>query len=208
MNSLDRETIRLISLISENLPDMDGDTVKKWIDNPLELKTFLHGLCPLQSESVLEEETSIDTTIRVDRFTRPTYPDWMIRLSDPSIQYTGPYEYDLKSIEFYLHKKQKSSVSCVRGVNLYKHLKETRCIENCLGFEDALEIQKKGRDTFREIFGNRNVYCWKSVMRRKGDLKFLVPYVGDFGSSLEIRWSWIEEYFGKGAPVALFPKKK
>ncbi len=43
---MDKQTAKLIARISENLPDMDGNVMQGWIDNPRGLKKFLSNLCP------------------------------------------------------------------------------------------------------------------------------------------------------------------
>lgn len=42
----DRQSGKLIAQIEENLPEMSGDVMQGWIDNPRGLQKFLSGLCP------------------------------------------------------------------------------------------------------------------------------------------------------------------
>lgn len=49
---MDKQTGKLIARIAENLPDMDGDIMQGWIDNPKGLQNFLRGLCPPEVASV------------------------------------------------------------------------------------------------------------------------------------------------------------
>lgn len=44
---LHKQTAKLVARIAENLPEMTGDVMQGWIDNPLALQTALQiGLCP------------------------------------------------------------------------------------------------------------------------------------------------------------------
>jgi len=43
---MDKQTGKLIARIAENLPDISGDLMQGWIDNPRGLQKFLTGLCP------------------------------------------------------------------------------------------------------------------------------------------------------------------
>ena len=93
MNTLDKQTAKLIGHIAENLPEMDGDTMQGWIDNPMGLQKFLRGLC-LPEATAPKEETPLDTIIHVDRSVRPLYPDWMKEVMHPELEDVGPSEYD------------------------------------------------------------------------------------------------------------------
>jgi hypothetical protein len=44
----DRQTAKLIARIAENIPEMPGDVMQGWIDNPRALQMFLAGLYPPQ----------------------------------------------------------------------------------------------------------------------------------------------------------------
>jgi len=141
-----------------------------------------------------------DTIIRVDRSVQPTWPDFVKEVLHPELQSVGPAEYDLSQVELYLHDGQKDGKS-MKGAKLYEHLKETDSLKNCLGFQDALEIQKKGIATFRKFFGNKVVICWKSVVR--GSDGYLgVPYVYGSGGEVVVSWDWIGSDFDVYLPAA------
>jgi len=50
MSKLHKQTAKLIGRIAENLPEMNGDIMQGWIDDPKELQKFLRGLCPPEGE--------------------------------------------------------------------------------------------------------------------------------------------------------------
>lgn len=189
MSKLDKQTAKLIGRIAENLPEMEGDIMQGWIDNPKGLQKFLRGLCPPEASSP-KEETPLDTIIRVDRSAALVLPAWAGELVYPELQAVGPAEYDLaKQVELYLFGKQNSG-GFETGHAVHDHLKETDSLKNCLGLHDALEIQKKGIKVFRKLFGDRAVFCWKSVVRDH-DGRLGVPYVCDDGSKVVVFWRWL-----------------
>lgn len=71
-------------------------------------------------------KTSLDTLIRVDRSIRPVYPNWAKTAMYPEMELTGPTEYDLETINSWLHDIQKNGRS-MEGHKLYKYLKKRRC---------------------------------------------------------------------------------
>lgn len=201
MSKLDKQTAKLIGRIAENLPEMDGDIMQGWIDNPKGLQKFLRGLCPPEATAP-KEEAPLDTIIRVDRSVRPVYPDWAKVVMHPELEAVGPAEYDLAKVELYLHDEQKDG-KWMKGTKLYDHLKETDSLKNCLGLHDALEIQKKGIKVFRKLFGGKAVFCWKSVVRsRDGDL--FVPCVCVGGSLVVVSWDWLGHGWYDVDPAARF----
>lgn len=202
MNKLDKQTAKLISRIAENLPEMDGDIMQGWIDNSKGLQKLLRGLCPLEA-TTLKEEAPLDTIICVDRSVRPVYPDWA-KVVHPELEAVGPDEYDLAKVELYLHDDQKDGKS-MKGTKLYDHLKDTDSLKNCLGLHDAPEIKKKGIKVFRKLFGNKTVFCWKSVVRdRDGNLD--VPCVYGDSNGVVVYWRWLDDGWHGDYPAARFVK--
>jgi hypothetical protein len=121
---------------------------------------------------------SDDTIIRVDRSTPVVYPHywWLKNVAHPEFQAKGPPEYDLATVELWLHKGQESARRVAgnlikgqkkgRGVTgslIYEHLLKNNMLVSCLGFADGLEIQKKGILVFRKFFNGKGLYLWNSV---------------------------------------------
>ena len=101
---------------------------------------------------------SDDTIIRVDRSTPVVYPHywWLKNVAHPEFQAKGPPEYDLATVELWLHKGQESARRVAgnlikgqkkgRGVTgslIYEHLLKNNMLVSCLGFADGLEIQRR-----------------------------------------------------------------
>ncbi len=156
----------------------------------------------LKEKPAPKEEPPLDTIIRVNRSICPVYPDWMKEVMHPELEAVGPNEYDLSKVELYLHDKQKDSGRIV-GNYLYEHLKETDLLKTCLGLHDAVEIQKKGIAAFRKLFGNKAVFCWKSVVRDRDD-DLGVPYVYGDGGEVVVRWNWLVDDWRDRNPAACF----
>ncbi|MCE9585274.1 hypothetical protein K8Q94_01465 [Candidatus Nomurabacteria bacterium] len=148
-------------------------------------------------------ELVLDFTIQVDRTIRPTYPDWMKELKHPELELAGPASYDLQSLELWLHDKQKSGT--VEGNAIYKELKRTDALENCLNLQDLLAIQAKGIETFRKLFAGKAVFAWKSVvLDRYGSLG--VPCLVERDGEVVLRWRWLGDSWSSHDPALRFAK--
>ncbi len=55
-NTYDLQTAKFIATVCQNVPELSGDVMQGWIENPKSLKKFLKGLCPPE--------------------TTPTFPTW------------------------------------------------------------------------------------------------------------------------------------
>ncbi len=139
---------------------------------------------------VKKEEVPLDTIIRVDRSVRPAYPDWVEKAIHPELECTGPAEYDLATaVSLWFHDLQKGGVTT--GQVIYDYLKKHGLLASCGSLPDALEIQKKGVEVFRKIFGNNYAYFWKSVVRHRGDGSLCVPFLYVDGDRVVLYWSWL-----------------
>jgi len=188
----------LIGRIAENLPPLEGEAMKKWIDNPMKLKNFLLGL-----STASQEEDPLDTIICVDR----SVDSVCLNLAKEVIHYklgtVGPTKYDLVKVELYLHDDQKEG-GCMNGTKLYRYLEETDSLKNCLGFHDALKIQKKKIKVFRKVFGRgKTVFFWKSVARHP-DYRLYVPFVSDGGNEVVVGWTRLDNNWDGSCPAARF----
>ncbi len=147
-------------------------------------------------------KTPLDTIIRVDRAVRPVYPDWVKKVMHPELEGAGPSEYDLATVELWLHDSQKGG-NWLNGQGIYGHLKSNNMLDGCLGLADGLEIQKKGVAVFRKFFGGKAVFLWKSVVPyRDSDLN--VPYLIEVGGEVVVRWGWLDDGWLDGHPAARF----
>ncbi len=147
-------------------------------------------------------EVPLDTIIRVDRSVRPVYPDWMKKVMHPELEATGPAEYDLATVQLWLHDGQKDG-NWVKGQRIYDHLKKTDTLKTCLGLRDGEEIKKKGIEVFRKFFGGKAVFLWASVVQdRDGNLR--VPYLIVNGGEVVVHWLWLDYDWRVNDPAARF----
>ena len=142
------------------------------------------------------------TVVRIDRSTRPAYPDWAAEVLHPELELTGPAEYTLGSLEQWLHDGQKNG-SWRKGEVIYEHLESNNMLEGCLGLADLLAIQELGIKAFRRYFAGKAVFGWKSVVRdRDGGL--LGPCLVERDGEVVLGWFWLGGGWGSGAPALRF----
>lgn len=146
-----------------------------------------------------KKDVRLDTTIRVDRSVRPTYPDWTSMVMHPELESTGPAKYDLAATTLWLHDRQQGGYTT--GQVIYDYLKEHGMLASCLSLQDAVEIQKKGPAVFRKVFGNKVIYFWKSVVQGRGGRGLLVPCLRVFGGRVILRWNWLARDWRDSRPA-------
>ncbi len=144
----------------------------------------------------------LDTIIRVDRSVYPHYPEWMEKVMHPELEEVGPTEYDLATIELWLHDDQKKGVTT--GNRVHDHLIKTDTLKTCLGLRDGEEIMNKGIEIFRMFFGGKAVFLWKSTLQlRVGNI--FAPYLIEYEGEVVLRWLvLIREHWGCNLPAARF----
>ena len=162
---------------------------------------------------------SDDTIIRVDRSTPVVYPHywWLKNVAHPEFQAKGPPEYDLATVELWLHKGQESARRVAsnlikgqkkgRGVTgslIYEHLLKNNMLVSCLGFADGLEIQKKGILVFRKFFDGKGLYLWNSVAEDLRD-GLQVSFLAELGDEVVMGWRWLGHIWDRDDPAARFP---
>ncbi len=147
-------------------------------------------------------EPVLDTIIRVNRSVKPAYPDWMKKVMHPELETTGPAEYDLATVQLWLHEGQQGG-NWAKGQRIYDHLKSNNMLEGCLGLADGLAIQQKGIEVFRKFFAGKAVFLWKSVVQnRGGDLH--VPYLIEHRGEVVVHWRWLGRDWRGNNPAVRF----
>jgi len=140
--------------------------------------------------------------IKVDRSQKPAYPEWVTEALYPKLEQTGPWEFDITSLELYLHEKQKSG-SYIGGHDLHKHLKKQEMLAGCLGLTDILAIQARGIEFFRKHFQGKAVFAWKSIVQNSGRL-LRVPCLYEDGGQVVLGWDWLGRGWRAGNPALRF----
>jgi len=189
-----KQALKLGARILENLPDMSTNLMQELIDNPVELKRFLRGLCDSLSTS------QIDSIIRINRSVRPVYPDWVTEIMHPELENTGPLEYDATKLVEQLAPGQEDIVV---GKKIYKYLKDNDLLSTCIGLADLIEIQKKGIDFFRQNWKDKAIFGWRSIVRfRYGNLN--VPCLCEDGGEVVLVWYWVDNVWNASFPALRF----
>jgi hypothetical protein len=146
-------------------------------------------------------EPPLYTIIRVDRSVRPVYPEWVKKVMHPELEGTGPAEYDLAKVEQWFHDEQKKGAMV--GNRIYEHLKSNNMLYSCPGLRDLEEIQKKGVTLFRELFKDKAVFGWKSVVLGPGG-NLSAPCLVGLGSGVVLDWYWLDSYWSDNRATLRF----
>lgn len=155
-----------------------------------------------EAKKFLRKENAPDTIIRITRPVKPTYPDWVKKVMHPELEDVGPGEYDPASIDPWLHDGQRNG-GRVEGNRIYEDFKRNDSLKICLGLRDGEEIQKKGIAVFRQFFGGKAVFLWKSlVLDSNGDL--IVPFLYELGDEVVVSWGCLGSDFYDDSPAARF----
>ncbi|MEI6480357.1 MAG: hypothetical protein WCO12_02435 [bacterium] len=169
-----KQIAKLIARISENLPEMSGEVMQGWIENPKALRRFL-----------LELNFSSDTLIRVDHSIKPIYPDWVKKVIHPELEGVNHSEYDISQIELYLDEGGKKGE--IAGHDIYANLKTGEILETCLGLRDLEEIRGKGIIFFKKHFKGKTICGWKGVVEDL-DGDYFVPCIREADGEVLLDW--------------------
>jgi len=157
-------------------------------------------------------EVNNKNLIFVDRTIRPKYPYWVKEVLYPELESTGPAEFDVGKLEFWLHEEQerdqmkqkfKEGKDTVYGDKIHSYLKDHGMIKDCLDLRALEEIQKKGITFFRKHFKGKSVFGWKSVVLNC-DGGLYSPYLGEEGGEVRLGWRWLTDEWYFFFPVLLF----
>lgn len=123
--------------------------------------------------------------VRVDRSIVPTYPEgsWEGASLTPELNLTGPAEFDLATLESCLSGNETKIAGTV-----YQQLKDEKQLERCLNLQDLLAIQRLGRDTVHQYFGDGLICGWKSAILSDGMRLQRVPCLYVDGDNLGFAW--------------------
>jgi hypothetical protein len=75
----DRQTAKLIARVAENIPEMDGNVMQGWIDNPRALQKFLAGLILPQGTQEASGSNSlvVNCGLSLPEMIAPGHYDWV-----------------------------------------------------------------------------------------------------------------------------------
>jgi len=188
--------------------------IPKWIEQSKKLSDseFLKNVLDLCSlNDFVPPNKNSDIIICIDHTVRPEYPNTVKEVMHPELERLGPSIYSLSSdVELYLTNTQKGK-KWSKAKNIYALLKKEDKLKHCLGLKDAMEIQKKGVVVFRELFGDKWLYCWKSTVKQFNN-EIVVPatYVAHINGADEVVIDWRDPgvFLTKNCPAACFPSSQ
>jgi hypothetical protein len=144
--------------------------------------------------------------IKVDRANRPTYPPEIKKIMHPELENQAPAEYDLLSINPWLHDKQSTRRDrFIGGEELYSFLKGNNdtLLKTCLTLLDGEQIKRSNPVDFATIFSHRPLFLWASIAEFQDGLLY-VPCVCDSGGWLTIFWRKLNHGFFEDCPAGRF----
>ncbi len=145
----------------------------------------------------------LNTLINVDRTIDLVYPDWVKTVMHPELEDKGLVEYDLVNVEQWLHDDQKDGK--VQGSKIYDKLQEDNnvILKTCLTLRDGKEIQKNGVDAFRQLFKDKVLFLWGSVVQDcNGNL--YVPYLNGNSNRIILIWQRLDYDWSCLSPAGRF----
>ncbi len=144
----------------------------------------------------------LDTIIRITRPVRPIYPHWVKKVLHPELEDVGLGEYDLATIDLWLHDRQRNGAR-VEGNRIYEDLTQSDSLKTCLGLRDGREIQKKGIAVFRQFFGGKGLFLWKSAILTLLD-HLNVPCLCEHDGEVVVIWHCLGYCWNSNYPAARF----
>lgn len=173
----------------------------------------IHGECWYERLNLLACEgikpTSLSVYIR--RSLDVYYPKWVHEVMHPELEFTGPTEYSLDTLDFCLHDTQKNGDG-MRGYDLYEYLKKNKMLKSCLSLRDGEEIRHKGQDVFQKLFTGKALLLWKSAVKYSHPAGFglRVPYLYQMCLfqdrwSIELDWRDLDDTLGSNYMTPCFP---
>lgn len=134
----------------------------------------------------MKNKDSEASIIRVDRSIIPAYPDLAVLIPRHDLEKKGLVEYSIEDVGSWAYGTPKDRIP--RSV-VYGYLKRKRMLNRCLGFEDGLEIQKKGVEFFRKYFDTKLIELWRTFVMWKEDGNIYTPVLFENASN-EMFLTW------------------
>lgn len=172
-------------------------------------KVFVCNYTPTNPKTTMTTTMS-SITIRVDRSSVSTYPEYFKKPKYPSLRGLGPVVYTLDTLQIQ-PSVVKSLVSM--GHPVCRELEKNNNLGDCLSSDDLFAIKVSieaagGVQTFREFYGEQELCAWRSVgidvngnpvvpclREGKGELQLTLHF-------LDSLWvvEWVTVRFGEVTP--------
>lgn len=136
--------------------------------------------------------------IVVDR-KEPVVLPYGVKPLHPDLEASGPLKYPLKALKPWLHPNQANGEF---GYEIYRELKKTEKLQECLSLHDGHAIRATGIEFFREHFHEEYMIpLWKSVWQYQTGLYVACLYSSD--NEVEIDRKWLCDLFTIRNPAVI-----
>ncbi len=172
--TLDKQTDKLIAMVTQCMPDLDSDNMQEWIHNPKGLnKVLKEALCPPIKPPIKVGRMKSKHIIDCDAL--PSIPDgWSIEEHRKG----GKLEWNSEKVSLYLSEIQKTGL--IVGNELRKELNHKTVLNACV-----LDYLLDNPHLIPEDWKGKCIFFWGTVYRRRNGGLF-VRYLYWNGG----RWRW------------------
>ena len=156
MSSFCNQTAKFLATVAQSMPELSGDVMQGWIENPKSLKKFLLGLCPPVIEQVLLRKITSVVVSGAKKFVADK-----ASLKEANVGYTGS-NFD----EFFLGKMEENVADATLAIYRLEKNSLDAPIRKELGeheetalthFLDLLKKQAKGQEGHLLVNGYANI---------------------------------------------------
>lgn len=204
----DRQTAKFLSVVGENMPEVSGDVMQGWIENPKALQNVLrNALCPpenaMPAESEFQWRTVENLGIQIPALGRPTFEELQKKFSwIKSIKRdTSPTEAVTLTLATMLH----SGETRINGVEYERRL--LPIAHRVLGYQqlDWLIANQDQFPDFAALCGKIYIdFSGLVVVGESGDR--CVLDADDVGKRWCCYWGWLGGDFHSHGRIALSSK--
>lgn len=164
---MDAQTAKLIAKIAECLPDMPGDVMQGWIENPKALKKVLRTALCFSNIIDCDEDPFVPTSWNIEEHKK-----------------SGVLKCDLAKIRLHLSDNQQNGER-IDGHNLYKELKNEPVLN-----ANVLDYLLAHPELILEEWKEKEIFFWGTTYRDmySGLCVRCLYWDG-------VRWGWSYSYF-------------
>jgi hypothetical protein len=153
----DRQTAKFLAVMAENIPEISGERMQGWIENPKALQIALRGaLCPSAKETPAAADHVID--LNADPFVPKG-------CTVEEHQKGGQFKWDATKMTLYLSKEQQDG-KWIKGNKLREELRAHNPCNYSAFNANLLDYLLKHQHLIPEDWKGKYVFFWGTVYRR------------------------------------------
>lgn len=205
----DRQTGKFLARVAENMPEMSGEVMQNWIDDPKGLQNFLKGLLPPING------TAPDLVLPIDR-TNPFNPaefigkGWSIWRGpangnglegeeEQDARSLALAELDLSKVLLEAHLKEGEAVTT--GEERIKRLNAINRIKlDAIAFKTLWENRGKLPERFKQKTNGKTtfIFCDGTTLRGPGGSRYTLYF---YWRADNLEWGWRYSWLGRDRSV-------